>query len=181
MSLSKNLIVGGLVAILGACSESTSTENQPSKHTPTAPSQEKKSTSKLTWPPSFYTEQEKNPNAAQENRTAYEIVYFYDKNLIEKKDEGVDVDPKLSELCQKYGYNLFMVASNWEKAKKDLNLGDKSVILICNYDKDKKMNEIERFPIEDQKGLPSRLEQELKYHVKKEGTPPAGCKDYQKK
>lgn len=169
ISLRKKLIIGGLLAILG-CSE----KKEPyTPSTPEKPASQEKGTEQAQ-PPLQPSRPEKYVQPTQ-TRQAYEIVYFYDTNKIEKHGEGVEGDPELSLLCNNYGFSLFTIASNAELAKKEFKLADKPVIMIC-----KDIIELERFLVTDRQQLASRLEQELRYHTGK-GTPPAGCKDYQKK
>lgn len=181
IGLKRNLIVGGLVAILG-CSREDQAENSTKQEKPSAPVQKKQAKPDQPWPP-FPLIEEPKPNYQNVNttkRVSTQTVYFYDTKLV-KTSNSLPIDDQLSDICQKYGYDLFMIASNQDATKKQFNLTNKSMILVNNYDeKTKIITELERFPVENKDQTASRLEKELQYHVQKKGTPPVGCKDYKK-
>lgn len=171
IGLTKNFIIGGLVAILG-CSE----DNQAG----TSAKQDKPNTS--------IQEKQSNPTNPQEPKpdnnvtTITKLVTLYDNKLM-GYNESVSVDVELADICKKHSYHLSMIPYNWkeEKQKYGIKDTDESMILIHHYNKDKTATEIDRFPVEDRKQLPGKLEKELQYHGQGKGTPPVGCKDYKKK
>jgi len=177
ISLRKNLIVGGLVAILG-CSRQDESGNSAKQEKPSAPVQENQTKHDQPMPPFPNTDDLKI-----EYKVTYasKVVTFYDKNLV-GTEGSINVDNELSDLCKKNGYVLSMIPLNWEKEKRQYNLTDAktSMILIHHYDKDKTATEVERYPVEDRKQLESQLEQELQYHGHSKGKPPIGCRKYKK-
>ena len=65
------------------------------------------------------------PNQKQAPR----IVYVYNKD-VKDDGKGIPLDESLKSLCDKHGYSVSMVASNWDNLKTKLKLSDKSEILI---------------------------------------------------
>lgn len=170
ISLTKNFIIGGLVAILG-CSEDNQAGISAKQDKPNTSIQEKQSN------PANPQEPKPDSNVT----TVTKLVTLYDNRLM-GYNESVSVDVALSDLCKKYDYHLSMLPYNWkeEKQKYGINDSDESMILIHHYNKDKTATEVERYPVADRKQIASRLEKELQYHAQGKGKPPSGCREYKK-